>query len=137
MINSLRRPHRKVRLLREPQRQPKRLRPRPTHSETSTTMQPTAMGGFASFIYNQTPKDQFRLVTQLRNDFFQIPYDPEPNSFENQQLQLQRAARHPARNRRPGRFSWIHTFNPSTVLQVSPFYHYNLANYKLVPTTPP
>jgi outer membrane cobalamin receptor len=42
-------------------------------------------GGFASLIYNRTPKDQFRLVTQLRTDFFQIPYDPDPNSFENQQ----------------------------------------------------
>jgi outer membrane cobalamin receptor len=31
-------------------------------------------GGFASLIYNRTPKDQFRLVTQLRNDYFQIPY---------------------------------------------------------------
>ena len=37
---------------------------------------PTAYGGFASFLYNRTPEDQFRLVTQLRRDFFQIPYDP-------------------------------------------------------------
>ena len=43
-------------------------------------------GGFASFIYNRTPKDQFRLITQLRNDFFQIPYDPDPNSPGNQQF---------------------------------------------------
>ena len=25
--------------------------------------------------------------------------------------------------------SWLHTFNPSTVLQVSPFYHYKRADY--------
>ena len=42
-------------------------------------------GGFASLIFNRTPKDQLRLVTQLRHDFFQIPYDPDPNDFENQQ----------------------------------------------------
>ena len=42
-------------------------------------------GGFASLIYNRTPKDQLRLVTQLRQDYFQIPYDPNPASFENQQ----------------------------------------------------
>ncbi len=33
-------------------------------------------GGFASLIYNRTPKDQFRLITQLRHDFFQIPIRP-------------------------------------------------------------
>ncbi len=26
-------------------------------------------------------------------------------------------------------FSWIHTFNPKTLLTVSPFYHYNGADY--------
>ncbi len=41
-------------------------------------------GGFGSFIYNRTPQDQFRLVTQLRTDYFQIPYDPDQNSAENQ-----------------------------------------------------
>ncbi len=43
-------------------------------------------GGFASFIDNLTAKDQLRLVTQLRDDYFQIPYDPDPNSFENLQF---------------------------------------------------
>ena len=42
-------------------------------------------GGFASFIYNRTPKDQLRVVTQVRADYFQIPYDPDPNSVGNQQ----------------------------------------------------
>ena len=27
-------------------------------------------------------------------------------------------------------FSWVHTFNASTLLQVSPFYHYNRADYE-------
>src|SRR5579872_7111918 len=43
-------------------------------------------GGFASFIYNPDPKNQFRLVTSLRQDYYQIPYDPDPNSIGNQQL---------------------------------------------------
>ncbi len=86
-------------------------------------------GGFASLIYNRTPKDQFRLVTQLRNDFFQIPYDPDPNSFENQQYDSSnlRDAQH--ETDAIAALSWLHTFNPSTVLQVSPFYHFNRANY--------
>ena len=35
-------------------------------------------GGFASFIYNHDPANQMRLVTQLRADYYQIPYDPIP-----------------------------------------------------------
>src|SRR5208282_3856088 len=27
-------------------------------------------------------------------------------------------------------FSWVHTFNPNLLLMVSPFYHYNRANYQ-------
>ena len=86
-------------------------------------------GGFASFIYNRTPKDQFRLLTQLRQDFFQIPYDPDPNSFENQQYDSSglRDVQHETDGLTT--FTWLHTFNTQTVLQVSPFYHYNRANY--------
>jgi outer membrane cobalamin receptor len=82
-------------------------------------------GGFASLIYNRTPKDQFRLVTQLRNDFFQIPYDPNPNSFENQQYDSSnlRDAQH--ETDAIAALSWLHTFNSSTVLQVSPFPNLN------------
>jgi hypothetical protein len=94
-------------------------------------------GGFASLIYNRTPKDQFRLVTQLRNDFFQIPYDPDPNSFENQQFDSSglRDGQHETDGL--AALSWLHTFNPSTVLQVSPFYHYNKADYESNPTDTP
>ena len=35
-------------------------------------------GGFGTFIYNLDPKDQLRLVTSLRADYYQIPYDPNP-----------------------------------------------------------
>ncbi len=87
-------------------------------------------GGFASLIYNRTPRDQFRLVTQLRADYFQIPYDPDPESAENQQFDSSglRDGQHEADGLVD--FSWIHTFNASTLLQVSPFYHYNRADYE-------
>jgi hypothetical protein len=86
-------------------------------------------GGFASLIYNRTPKDQLRLITQLRGDYFQIPYDPDPNDFENQQFDSSglRDAQHEVDG--AVAFSCLHTFNALTVLQVSPFYHYNQANY--------
>ena len=86
-------------------------------------------GGFASFIFNPNPKDQFRIVSSLRRDYYQIPYDPNPNSPGNQV--------YPSFGLRDGQhetdgyvaFSWIHTFNPNLLLTVSPFYHYNDATY--------
>ncbi len=94
-------------------------------------------GGFASFIYNRSPKDQFRLVTQLRNDFFQIPYDPDPDSFGNQQFNSSGLRDGQRETDGLAAFSWLHTFRPSTVLQVSPFYHHNRADYEANPADVP
>jgi hypothetical protein len=93
-------------------------------------------GGFASFIFNPDAKNQFRLVTSLREDYYQIPYDPNPNSIGNQQLVA--AGESPSYDLRDGEherdgyvtFSWVHTFNANTLLTVSPFYHYNSADYQ-------
>jgi hypothetical protein len=93
-------------------------------------------GGFASFIFNRDSKDQFRLVTSLREDYYQIPYDPNPNSIGNQQLV--QAGESPSYGLRDGEherdgyltFSWVRTFNANTLLTVSPFYHYNSADYQ-------
>ena len=87
-------------------------------------------GGFASLIYNRTPKDQFRLVTQLRQDYFQIPYDPNPDSYQNQLYDSSglRDGQHETDGLVAS--TWAHTFNQSAMLQVSPFYHYNTANYQ-------
>jgi hypothetical protein len=87
-------------------------------------------GGFASLIYNRTPKDQFRLVSQLRGDYFQIPYDPDPNSVGNQQCDS--SGLRDSQRERDGllTLSWVHSFSASTLLQVAPFYHYNSANYE-------
>jgi hypothetical protein len=90
-------------------------------------------GGFAALIYNRTPQDQLRLITQLRADYFQIPYDPDPDSYGNQLI--------PSYGLRDGQhetdglvaLTWAHTFNPTTLLTVSPFYHYNSANYEPKP----
>jgi hypothetical protein len=41
-------------------------------------------GAFISLIYNPDPRNQFRLVASIRGDYYQIPYDPDPNSAENQ-----------------------------------------------------
>jgi hypothetical protein len=86
-------------------------------------------GGFASFIFNPDPKNQYRLVTSLRRDYYQIPIDPDPNSIGNSVYPS--SGLHDAEREPDGyvTFSWIHTFNPNTLLTVSPFYHYNGADY--------
>ena len=87
-------------------------------------------GGFATFIFNPDPKNQYRLVTSLRRDYYQIPIDPDPNSLGNQVYPSY--GLHDAEVEPDGyvTFSWVHTFSPNTLLTVSPFYHYNGADYK-------
>ena len=43
-------------------------------------------GGFASFIFNPDPSNQFRLVTSLRQDYYQIPYRPGPQLHRQSDL---------------------------------------------------
>jgi len=86
-------------------------------------------GGFTSLIYNKSPQDQFRFVGSVRTDFFQIPYDPNATDFEN--LQYNSSGLRDTQREADTYVltTWAHTFNPTTLLQVSPLYHYNLANY--------
>jgi TonB dependent receptor/Carboxypeptidase regulatory-like domain/TonB-dependent Receptor Plug Domain len=94
-------------------------------------------GGFASLVYNRDPANQFRLVGQLRTDYYQIPYDPDPNSWENQLYNSSglRDGQHETDSY--AALTWLHTFSPVTVAQVSPFYHYNRANYQASPNDQP
>ena len=127
----------KVRLLRQPQRQPQRLRPRATHRPGSPRRH-NGYGGFASLIYNRTPKDQFRLVTHLRKDYFQIPYDPNPNDFENQQFDSSGLRDGQHETDAIVTFSWLHTFNSvhrASGLAVLPLQQGRLRIR--TPTTPP
>jgi hypothetical protein len=86
-------------------------------------------GGFASFLFNASSSNQFRLTASLRQDYYQIPIDPNPISSGNQAYPsygLRDSEREPDGYLT---FSWIHTFNPNLLLTVSPFYHYNQASY--------
>jgi hypothetical protein len=94
-------------------------------------------GGFGSLIFNASPTNQFRLVASLRQDYYQIPVDPDPNSAGNQiypSYGLHDSEREP-----DGfvAFSWIHTFNSNLLLTISPFYHFNEASYNASPNDVP
>jgi outer membrane cobalamin receptor len=86
-------------------------------------------GGFGSFIYNASSKDQLRLVTSVRRDYYQVPYDPNPNSSPRT------SGLRDGQHETDGYviFSWVRTINPNTFLTVSPFYHRNTANYDGAP----
>lgn len=94
-------------------------------------------GAFASLIYNRTSKDQLRNISMAREDYFQIPYDPNPNDFENQQYDSSGLRDGQHETDIADAFSYLHSFNASTVLQVSPFYHYNKVDYNSNPNDTP
>ena len=86
-------------------------------------------GGFASLLLNKDARNQLRLLLQLRSDFFQVPYDPDSQDYENQLYDS--SGLHDAQHESDGvvAFTWSHSFGPKAVMQLSPFYHYNSANY--------
>ena len=87
-------------------------------------------GGFASFIYNHDPANQLRLVTQARTDYYQIPYDPDPTSWQNQLYNSSGLRDGEHETDAYTALTWVHNFNAATLLQLSPFYHYNSAKYE-------
>jgi hypothetical protein len=99
-------------------------------------------GGFGSLIFNVDASNQLRLVTSLRKDYYQIPFDPNPNDIENAPIAANGfVAQYPSLGLRDAdresdaivNFSWVHTFNPKLLLTVSPFFHYNRADYASSP----
>lgn len=83
--------------------------------------QNNGLGGFASMIFNVNAKDQVRLVTALRRDFFQVPNDQDAQALGIRDVQRETDSF--------VNFSWVHTFNTTLLLTVSPFYHFNRADF--------
>ena len=92
--------------------------------------------GFVSLIRNQTPKDQLRLNAQYRQDYFQVPYDPDPNDWE-QETPPGGNPYYVSYGLRDGQSerdafviaNWVHTLSPKALFSVAPFYHLNQADY--------
>ncbi|HTS12636.1 MAG TPA: TonB-dependent receptor [Candidatus Limnocylindrales bacterium] len=103
-------------------------------------------GGFGSLIFNVNSSNQLRLVTSLRRDYFQIPYDPNPNDIENGSIpENDFTPQWPSIGLRDNQreadvgiiFSWVHTFSEHLMTTVSPFYHYNSGDYTSSPNDVP
>jgi outer membrane receptor protein involved in Fe transport len=94
--------------------------------------QANGFGGFTSMTYNLDSQDQLRLVTQVRQDFYQIPFDPNDPNTVGQFLS-------DANKEKDAYvlFSWVRTFSPGLVLTISPFYHYNSVDYESSPYDQP
>ena len=87
------------------------------------------LGGMGTLIYNRDVNNQFRFVTSLRRDDYQIPNDNDAQAAGIRDVERERDAL--------ANFSWVHTFQPGQLLTVSPFYHYNRANYDGDPNDSP
>jgi outer membrane receptor protein involved in Fe transport len=83
--------------------------------------QENGFGGFTSLLFNATPMDQLRLVAALRRDFYQVPNDPDAQAAGTRDVEREADAFI--------NFSWVHTFNTRFLLTVSPFYHFNRAEF--------
>ena len=88
-----------------------------------------SQSGFGSFLVNPDASNQFRFNGQLRQDFFQVPVDPNANDWLSQI--------YPSSGLLDGQTErdafviadWVHTLSPTALFEIAPFYHWNVANY--------
>jgi len=90
-------------------------------------------GGFGSLIFNRSATDQLRLIAAIRRDDYQIPNSPDDQAGGVRDLDRENDAL--------VNFSWVHIVAPHAgapglVLTVSPFYHFNRADYLGGPNDP-
>jgi TonB dependent receptor/Carboxypeptidase regulatory-like domain/TonB-dependent Receptor Plug Domain len=83
--------------------------------------QTNGVGAFTSLTFNLNPKDQLRLVSGARRDFFQVPNDQDAQDLGTREEQREADAF--------VNFSWVHTFNAKVLLTIAPFYHFNRADF--------
>lgn len=86
-------------------------------------------GAFTSLTYNGKSGDQWRFTGQARSDFYQISYDPaQPELGVSNREREQDAI---------ATGTYLHPFNSSVVLTVSPFFHFNRAAFEGDPNATP
>jgi outer membrane receptor protein involved in Fe transport len=87
------------------------------------------LSGLGTLVYNRDADNQFRFVSSLRRDDYQIPVDADGLAAGIRDLERERDGW--------ASFSWAHIFRPGMLLTTSPFYHYNSANYDADPNDVP
>ena len=95
--------------------------------------------GFLSLIRNQTASNQLRMNAQYRQDYFDLPYDPNPNDYETTSAYYSSVGLRDAQTERDS-FAiaeWVHTISPRSLFSVAPFYHLNQSNYDSLATDQP
>jgi hypothetical protein len=95
-----------------------------------------SQSGFGSFLVNPNASDQLRFNGQLRQDFFQVPYDPKQDWLNRL---YNSSGLRDGQTERDGFFiaDWVHTLSPTALFEVAPFYHWNAANYDSKPADIP
>jgi hypothetical protein len=90
-----------------------------------------SQSGFLSVLHNQTTKDQLRLTAQYRQDYFQIPYDPDPNDWEQASGYYNSYGLRDGQTERDSFLiaNWVHALSAKALITVAPFYHFNQSNY--------
>jgi hypothetical protein len=90
-----------------------------------------SQSGFVSVIRNRGSSDQLRFTGQYRQDFFQVPYDPNPDDWQQASQYYESFGLRDGQTERDAFLitNWVHTFTPKAMLSVGPFYHFNQANY--------
>lgn len=94
---------------------------------------------FVSLIRNQTSSDQLRLTGQVRQDHFQVPYDPNPDDWQQASGYYNSYALRDAQTERDSFViaNWVHTISPKALVEFAPFWHLNQANYDSSPEDVP
>ncbi len=78
-------------------------------------------GVFANLIFNKTAKDQVHFDGAFRADYYQVPNTPDQQGGGVRDREREQDGF--------GILSWVHTFDPGTLVTISPFFHFNRAAY--------
>ena len=98
-----------------------------------------SQSGLVNLIRNQTPKDQLRLDAQYRQDYFDVPYDPNPSDYECTSDYYCSWGLRDAQTERDSYViaNWVHTLSPKALFSLAPFYHLNQAKLDSLPNDLP
>jgi outer membrane receptor for ferrienterochelin and colicin len=87
------------------------------------------VSGFGSVTYNMTPSDQLRVVGSSRRDDYEVPNTPEQqfDGIRDNQTEHDSFLN----------LTWAHTTKNGILFTLSPFYHFNNANFQGGPNDTP